>query len=855
MNNKRVFLFALIAVSLGLNIYFRLNTLFLWSLDKKAKKEVHVAIVDKLYKEINLVYSGLGEADKVELLESAFKLYLKENKAEVKKAIFEKSQGLKAYYRDKDGWTYMQEVDPYRWYRRVDNFLKNGNFGTVRINNQDYDTLMLAPFGAKIEPLKLHFYIGAYFYRFVHFINNKLSLMSALSFLPVLLSVFLVIAVFSIALMLGVSHAGSFVASLAVGLSPVILMRSSFGWFDTDIYNIFLPLFIAYLAAYSFKVKGLKHILFLFLAGLTTGVYSAIWSIWWFIFYIIAAGLFLHELCMVSYDPRSSKKAKIKDAFLSLALFILSTYLWVGVISGPEAIAGSFSGPFSILSTRQNLAIANFWPNMAFSIQELNSSGVAYIRGGLGGGLILCGGLLGILVLIIKKRVLVNFSEKSFLLFVLTVWLLVMLILTSLSKRFIIFLAVPIGIFFGAFLDTLRDFMYRQKDKIIFLRKINEKAYITLLSGIFLAGAILPIRAASREVFLPILNNTWQHMLIKIKNVTPPDAVISAYWDPGDFIMSVSGRATLHCPQYNFTPVAYWTARLFMSDNEKEALGILRMLNAGNTQGFEELLKLTGGEKLAAFELINKMLLCDKYGGRSLLSRYTDDKKLIDKILGLIYEPKHPAYLLVDGGLLNMVEVFCTLANWDFKKLDLWQNMETADKVKFTTYAGKKFGYSKAQAESLYQTMWLTSRKRPLDWISSERYRLYSSGLAQRSGAKDEKIIRFNNGLLVDKDNSSFFYRQDMPQKWIIPGEIVLVTKDRIKEKALKGDSEYSLLFLESKDTYEAILMDKRLARSMLIKLYFMKGKGLKYFQLIEQEENKETGLRIYLYKINWSAK
>ena len=845
----------MIAVSLGLNIYFRLNTLFLWSLDKKAKKEVHAVIADKLYQEINLVYSGLGEADKAELLESAFKLYLKENKAEVKKAIREKGQGLKAYYRDKDGWTYMQEVDPYRWYRRVGNFLKNGNFGTIRRNNQDYDTLMLAPFGARVEPLKLHFYIGAYFYKFAHFINNKLSLMPALSFLPVLLSVFLVIAVFSVALMLGVSYAGSFVASLAVGLSPVVLMRSSFGWFDTDIYNIFLPLFIAYLAAYSFKVKGLRHVLFLFLAGLATGIYSAIWSIWWFIFYIIAAGLFLHELCIVSYDPRSSKKAKVKDAFLSLALFILSTYLWVGVISGPEAIAGSFSGPFSILSTRQSLAMANFWPNMAFSIQELNSSGAVYIKGGLGGGLILCGGLLGVLALIIKKRLLVHFSEKSFLLSVLTVWLLVTLILTSLSKRFIIFLAVPIGIFFGAFLDTLRDFMSRQKYKIIFLRKINQRAYAALLSGIFLVGCLIPVRAASREVFLPILNNTWEQMLVKIKKTTPPDAVISTYWDPGDFIMSIAGRATLHCPQYNFTPVAYWTARFFMSDNEKEALGILRMLNAGNTRGFEELLKLTGGEKLTAFGLINKMLLCDKDGGRSLLGGYTDDKKLIDKILGLVYEPKHPAYLLVDGGLLNLVEVFCTLANWDFKKLDLWLNMETADKVKFVNYAGKKFGYSKAQAESLYQKMWLTSRQRPLDWVSSERYRLYSHTSAQRSGAKDGKIVLFNNGLLVDKGSSSFFYRQDLPQKWIIPGEIIFITQERIKEKALKGDSGYSLLFLESRDTYEAILMDKRLARSMLIKLYFMKGKGLQHFQLVEQEENKETGMRIYLYKINWNAK
>ncbi|MFA5176769.1 MAG: STT3 domain-containing protein [Candidatus Omnitrophota bacterium] len=854
MNKKKIFLIALVAVSIGLNIYFRLGTLFLWSLDKAAKKEVHAAIAEKLYKEINMVYSGLGEADKAELLESAFELYLKENKTGIKKNILEKSRALKQYFQDKSGWPYLQEVDPYRWYRRVDNFLKSGQFGTARINNQDYDTLMLAPFGARIEPLKLHFYIGAYFYKCAHFINNKLSLMAALSFLPVFLSIFLVIAVFCVALMLGVSYGGSFIASLAVGLSPAVLMRSTFGWFDTDIYNIFLPLFITYLAGYSFKVKGPKHLLFLFLAGLVTGIYSAIWSIWWFILYIIIAGLFLYEACVISYDKRSSRMARIKGAFLSLTVFIFSAYLWVGIISGPEAVSGSFLEPFYFLASRQNLAIGNFWPNMAFSIQELGGAGAVYIKGGLGGAIILYGGLLGILVLIIGKRVLMKFSERSFVLFVLFVWLAVMLILTSLSKRFIIFLAVPIGILFGAFLDILRDFMYQQKNKIIFLRRVNERAYLVLLSGIFLAAGIIPVRAASREVFLPILNNTWENMLIKIKNSTPPDAVINAYWDPGDFIMSIGGRATLHCPQYNFTPAAYWTARMLLSDNEKEALGILRMLNAGSTRAFDELLKLTAGEKLAALELINKMILCTKDEGRLLLNKHTNDKQLSDRILGLMYEPKHPAYLLVDESLLGMLDVLSTLASWDFKKLDLWQSM-AVDKEKFVDYATNKYGYSKIYAESLYRNMWLTDRKRPLDWVSRERYRLYSRSLAQKSGARDEKIVFFNNGLLVDKNNASFFYRQDMPQRWVIPAEIIFVTRDRVKEKALKGNSEYSLLFLENEKSYEAVLMDKRLAHSLLVKLYFMQGRGLKHFQLVEQEEDKERRMRIYLYKINWNAK
>ena len=856
MNNKRIFLFALIALSIGLNIYFRLNTLFLRSLDKAAKIEVYSVIKNQLYQKINAAYSGISEADRAGLLDEAFKVYLREHKSEVRKAIRQRSREIKGYFRDKDGWTYMQEVDSYRWYRRVGNFLRGGNFGTLRVNNQDYDTLMLAPFGAKIEPLRLHFYAGVYFYKLAHFINAKLSLMTALSFLPVFLSVLLVIAVFCVALMLGVSYAGSFVASLAVGLSPAVLMRSSFGWFDTDIYNLFLPLFITYLAAYSFKARGLRHIIFLILAGFLTSTFSAVWSIWWFIFYILVAGLFLHELCVVSYDRRFPLKVKLQDAFLSLALYILATYLCVKLISGPEALIKSFLEPFSIFSARQNLAIGNFWPNMAFSIQELNSASSAYLKGGVGGGLIFYAGLFAALALIIKKRVLVNFSEKSFLLFVLTLWLLVMIILTSLSKRFIIFLAVPVGILFGAFLDMLRDFLRRQKNNFGFLRKINGQAFSILLGGIFLVGSLAPLHAAaSREEFLPIMNNTWQNVLVKIKSSTPPDAVISAYWDPGDFIMSVAGRATLHCPQYNFTPAAYWTARLLLTDNEEEALGILRMLNAGNTRAFEELLKLTGGQNLAALELLNQMILSDKNAGRSLLSRYTADKQLSDKILDLTYEPKHPAYLLVDNSLLGMLDVLNVLANWDFRRLDLWQNAALTDKAKFADYAAKKFGYSKDYSEFLYQSMWLTDRKKPLDWVAPEKRRFYNYSFAPRGAAKNGRIISFNNGLLVDRDNLSFFYSQNMPKKWIIPGEIISIVNGKVKEKAVKGDNEYSLLFLENADTYEAILMDRRLARSILVKLYFLKGRGLRHFQLCEQEENKKRGARIYLYKINWNAK
>jgi len=68
-----------------------------------------------------------------------------------------------------------------------------------------------------------------------------------------------------------------------------------------------------------------------------------------------------------------------------------------------------------------------------------------------------------------------------------------------------------------------------------------------------------------------------------------------------------------------------------------------------------------------------------------------------------------------------------------------------------------------------------------------------------------------------------------------------------------KGDSGYSCIILEEGSVYKAVLLNKELAHSVLARLYFMKGRGLKHFKLVEQEENEERNMYLYLFKINWS--
>jgi len=853
MNNKKLFLFALIAISLGINVYFRLNSLFLRPIEKVAQKNVHSVITDKLQREIDKVYPNLIPTDKEVLLGQVFKLYLKEHKLEVKNLISQKNRELKNYWQDDNGWPYLLEIDGYRWYRRVENYLNTGNFGTSRIQNEDRDDLMLAPFGAKVEPIKFHFYIAAYFYKFLHLIDHKLALKEALAFLPVFLSIFMVIGIFCLARFNGISYLGSFVSSLVTCLSLPLLMRSSFAWFDTDAYNIFLPIFITLSVAYSFRVNVLwKKILFLFLAGLLIGIFSAIWSIWWFIFYIIIVGLVLYKLNILISNECLDRKSKFKDSLFSLSLFIFFSYLCVWLISGLEIIKDSLSLPFLLFSLKQNVAIGNFWPAMSSLIAELMKTDISSVVSYLGGNIIFCGGLIGFLIMMITKKEVPNFKENNFLLFVLFTWLVVMLFLSLMARRFVLFLAVPVGIFFGAFLDALGEII----KKIKLPRFMGMNISGILLSSIFIFGAILPIHNVSGFTVFPYFNDTWKNMMMKINNSTPKDAIINTYWTSGDFIMTIAKRSTIHCAQYNQIPVSYWVARALLTEDEKEAIGILRMLDAGSTHAFDEISKLLNNDKLLAMDLISKMFLVDQVRGRILLIQHTSDTDIIKKILKLMYEPQHPAYFLVDGQLIaRLPNDLISLANWDFKMVNLWQQFRYSKKEEFIAYAKNKFGYTLENAQGLYNTFRLTDKKNMFSLFShGVSYKVYTDYLEKSVFGKNEKMIIFDNGLLFDKQDRTVFFRDDLLGKWIIPAEIIFVTQNGLNENYNKnGDSGYSCIILEEGNTYKAVLLSKEVAHSVLARLYFMKGSGLKHFNLVEQEENKEKNEHLYLYKINWN--
>lgn len=848
MNIRKLILFLAVLLSIGINVYFRLNSFNLTEVKHSVNKEAYAFIASNLGNKLPELYPGLNKAEYASLNLALLNQALAQKKIEVTNSTSKRIAESRSYFQDESGWPYLLEIDPYRWLRRIDNYLKSGHFGTSTRGGRDYDDLMQAPLGYKVEPIKLHYLAGAYFYKLMHFFDNKITLMNALGLYPVFLCAILVIAVFYAALLFGISILGSFVISLVLGISPIVLLRSSFGWFDTDLYTLIMPLFIISSLGLGLRFKKNSLLGYVALAGLLNGIYSSLWATWWLSFYIILGGFFAYSTVEWFKSKHRGPGQRIFEPILALCAFAFFSYLAVLLISGPGAVKASIYDAFSDLILRGKTPLDNFWPNLVFSIEELLPSNPQFMAYATGGAIVGIAAILGLFLSLFDKKTWLQ-EDKKFIVIVLAFWMIVTVILAFIARRFTLFLMLPVAFFFGSFLEKTAGFVISLHSKKFFIGKIRYSIFVFAAKAIFIVAATLPLYAAFTVNLLPAMNDTWQAILTKIQKDTPANAIIDAWWDQGDFIMSIAGRATLHDAGWQYTPVPYWFSRALLSNNEKEAYGILRMLNAGSYKAFDELRQALNMDKLATLEVLNKLILLDKSEGAQLLNSYIKDASLKNKILQLIYEPR-PAYLLVYNNMVSYCKVMSRVANWDFKKLDLWHKFQKSNKADFIEYAQKRLGLTKESAETAYAVLQVVDKKNISSWISGEPLMFYTSLAETPIPERDEKMVSFNNGLIIDRQALKAYYWDSAEQRYSNVGLLVFVNKDSVSENVNPhGDNGFAAIMIEKEGSYKSALFSKQLAQSLFFKLFFLEARGLKNFKLIAHEWKKAHS-NVYLYEI-----
>jgi len=680
-------------------------------------------------------------------------------------------------YQDENGRTFLAELDCWHWARYTQNVVDLGHPGDKIINAKPIDALMLSPLGAEVIWPRLLFYLSAFLYQALG-LFWPLPLFTFLFYLPLLFSAGLFLLLFLFCRRYW-GNITAIIACLTVGLAPVLINRSSAGWFDTDILNLIFPLLTVWAYLLAQQARGARRaVAWLILSGLWLGLFSFTWLYWWFIYFIIM----FYEVISCFLAPGEQFRQRAARV-LAFSLFSAG---WVFVFCRAEPF---FALPRQFFSSLflNDAGIGSVWPNTFTTVDELRKPGLGEIARLTGSEPLFFSGLASIVLLFLRRKNYGLFKQRAIALF--ACWFALMFFACGKGARFVIFLLIPLGVYFGWMMEELVSGAWAKRR--LFSRLIVMLILLLSLTPLFFSA----LKAADKN--LPMMNRTWYSVLQRMRDQTPAGSVINSWWDYGDWFTTVSRRPVIfdgHTQEY---PQSYWMARVLLSDSEAEAIAILRMLNNAANRPFEIVNQYLRDPRRSLF-ILKQALSRPQEAGR-ILRQYLPLAAVKELEIMLLAKPKHKAYFVVDDSMPAKMPAISYLGNWPAGK---GRNKSSAGVLKFYSgrISGEKFGCSV----------------------------VFKDIMAYLPESREAKFFR--------------------PGGENRPVEFYLFENNRLVKKTgqRSGDSAgTALVYNENKDYY-AILLSPPLAESLFVRLFYLNGAGLKYFAPFYQVNNSDNSIKIF---------
>lgn len=855
-----------------------------------AVNSVFSQVQNAIAQQVSSQFPNLPDAQKQALIKQRFNKLL-QNKQQVEyleNQIDITAAHFKSQFQDDNGYTYLPDIDSYVWLQQATNLLKTGYVGdklfTGKVGNKEYvnvkwNSLKNAPFGGNENP-NLHSYAIVGVYKIGKIFSSKFTPMRASFYIPIIFSIIGIIAAFFITRK-ATNDFGGFIAALIVAIHPFFLSRS-FGS-DTDVHTVVFPLLITWVFVEMITAKNSKKSLILGgVAGFFLGLFSFAWTGWWYIFDFMIATVIIYiaYLLLVRHSGRRYVKEgfvnfeDVKELVYSTIVMIASTGIFVSWFRGYNSFITSPLAPFKFI-TGQTAAVFsgdNIWPNVYTTVAELNPASISSIINNLGGKgyfyLSIAGILmilaLGILRTIQNKK---NNAKLNIKLGVLTALWFGATVYSSLSGvRFILLMVAPyaigLGICFGLVYKYGSRFLVQST-------KVDAKIVRTVIILFLVSLLILPskgiVRAAdqtSRGEF-PIINDAWYNALTKIKKESNPNAIVNSWWDFGHHFKYLTQRRVTFDGASQNSPQAHWIGLALLTDNEKLAVGILRMLDCGANLAFEEL-NSELNDSVYTVNLLYKLVVKNVSDADKQLQELGIGEEKRNKVLEYSHckgKELPENYFITSEDMIGKSGVWGHFGSWDFLKSNLWINGRKWSKEETVKYIlSRKFGnYTKEKAEKLYfELQALNSPNDANNWIApwpSYDTRVGAIGCS----INGEEIKCTRSGNTVAKINlTTMDAAIATPRGFLHPSNFVYVDEEDVVVKRYANETAGVGITLipqnPEKTLYNIYLAAPQTSASLFNRLFFLRGHGLRYFEPFT-EQTSVTGNVIRVWKVDWEGK
>ncbi len=837
-SKKRIIFIVSLSFVLGANIYFRAGSIYLPQLKDQAKSIVEQKIRQEVIKGIDEKFSDLNIFAKKTLANVALSDYKKQNKKEVEKLIQENYFKLKDPYQDAAGQTYLSELDCWDWAKYTENVFHSGHVGDKVVDGKELNSFMLAPSGSYISWNNFLFYFSSFLYKVFSFINPA-PLFNFLFYLPLFFT-----AVFIVLLYLFCfyhwDNLTAVITSLFVGLSPIFLSRSCAGWFDTDIFNLLFPLLIvwSYLLACSASSVHLRtrHMC---IAGFWVGLFCCTWQYWWFIATIIfvCEAYSMVNLVFIYWQYKEENFALFRQRLFSLSSFLLFSSFWVIIFSGIQPLKDLYGQIQHAFNLNTSLTVS-IWPNVYSTVSELRKVDIVSLAKSIGGvGLLFLPvvSLGGLFIFVFSKKKCTVFQREAIVIMIF--WFMSMCIACLKGIRFSMFIIVPLGLSLGWGVSELCKYY---KTKKIML------GYIAVIVIALMAGLFNNAYSLFRGTY-PLMGDTWYRALTQIKEYTPKEAIINSWWDFGDWFRVVANRRVIFDGQSQDMPQAYWMARVLITNNEKEAIRILRMLNNGGNKAFD-IINEHIKDPIKSVIFLKKLLSCDILEAKNSLAKFLPPLAAKD-VSKILFNKPDKAYFVVDSTMQYKIFPISYIGNWDFVKFYINKNINKKTKEEITRQLSE-WGIDSSQARKLYDEAILVSQGNLDLWLSP---RLQLRGGIEM-GSERNGAVFFDNGLVYNPKEQTVDMYSSADRKYITPGSLFILKQGKLEEISYPGNdlNPSVLIFKNQKEEYRCIAFDRELAGSLFARLLFLKGKGLKYFKPFIEEEGEDNYIGVF--EIVWDG-
>ena len=862
----------------------------------------------KINDQISQQYPNLPDANKDALVERELGNALKTQKSSIDEQIKGVSSYFKSQLKDDKGNTYPTDLDPWFWMRFSRNIVEKGYPADEFKDGQAWDNHMFAPGGRPITPDLFHAYFIAYLFKFLHFFNSSLEIINVSFFVPIILVALSIIPAFFIARRFG-GNFGGFIAGLMVAINPASVSRTVSA--DTDANNILFPLLIAWLFLEAFESeKPIKRLSLCAISSFIVGLYAFTWGGWWYIFDFILASSVIYIVYFTIVNRSEIKKEgidfikqpQIRYTFLLIIMFIAFSGIFITLFQDFYTFRHA---PFEPMGFATLKDIKSVWPNVFTTVAEQNPASLNQVISTMGGPFLFFIGLMGMVLILTSPKsknwwflalsalwyLVILFIIKpeglQIFLVLITIPLLIMLFIeiknptkdidikyasiiilwfistvyaSTMGVRFSLLLVPAFSIVFGIALGFIYKYLSRLIITEFKINKVIVKTTVIIILGLLIIGPWASSKAIARNS-IPMVNDAWFNSLTKIKVESKPDAIINSWWDYGHWFKYIGDRAVTFDGTSQNTPQAYWIGKVLLTDNEKLAAGILRMLDcsgcecAGGTKAFSDIFE-SNNDTPKTIEILNEIVPLKKDEAISVLIGYGFNDSKINSVLSNTHCNAPENYFITSDDMVGKSGVWAHFGSWDFDKALMYDKFKTHDYENspdlYKKFLQDRFNFTEEEAKNMYYSVEsLASSNDANNWISPWPSYIGAGGCEQLTKYMVRCDLIQGASVFVNLTNM----QADVPTKQGIlhPNPLVYVAGEEVITKEFNNSIGFGLTLVPVGDSYKVIMSSSELAPSMFTRLYYLKGHGLRYFKPFSYERSF-NGNEIYTWKVDWDG-